>query len=244
MIAGQRALVTAAGQGIGRATALRFASEGADVLATDINEARSCGSRPTPSARRPAGHASARRDGRAGRRGARRERTRVRRAVQLRGLRAPRLDPRLRRRSVGVLAEPERHVDVPADPRAAARDARSGRRVDHQHGVGRVEREGRAQPLRLRHHQGGRDRPDQAVAADFVERASAATRSARARSNRRRWSSGSRTRRARATCRPTRCARRSSRASRSDASAARRKWPRSRCTSRPTKRRSRPARYT
>ncbi|KVT80542.1 NAD(P)-dependent oxidoreductase, partial [Burkholderia territorii] len=32
-------LVTAAGQGIGRATALRFASEGADVLATDINEA-------------------------------------------------------------------------------------------------------------------------------------------------------------------------------------------------------------
>ncbi|AOK20356.1 NAD(P)-dependent oxidoreductase [Burkholderia cepacia] len=36
---GKRALVTAAGQGIGRATALRFASEGADVLATDIDEA-------------------------------------------------------------------------------------------------------------------------------------------------------------------------------------------------------------
>ncbi|MBJ9684045.1 MULTISPECIES: SDR family oxidoreductase [Burkholderia] len=35
---GKRALVTAAGQGIGRATALRFAREGADVLATDIDE--------------------------------------------------------------------------------------------------------------------------------------------------------------------------------------------------------------
>jgi 2-keto-3-deoxy-L-fuconate dehydrogenase len=33
---GKRALVTAAGQGIGRATALAFAAEGAHVLATDI----------------------------------------------------------------------------------------------------------------------------------------------------------------------------------------------------------------
>ena len=34
---GKRALVTAAGQGIGRATALAMAAEGAEVLATDIN---------------------------------------------------------------------------------------------------------------------------------------------------------------------------------------------------------------
>jgi len=38
-LAGKRCLVTAAGQGIGRAIALGFAAEGADVLATDIGGA-------------------------------------------------------------------------------------------------------------------------------------------------------------------------------------------------------------
>jgi len=38
-LAGKTALVTAAGQGIGRATAIAFANEGANVWATDINEA-------------------------------------------------------------------------------------------------------------------------------------------------------------------------------------------------------------
>lgn len=37
-LAGKRALITAAAQGIGRATALAFAGEGANVLATDIVE--------------------------------------------------------------------------------------------------------------------------------------------------------------------------------------------------------------
>jgi len=35
---GKKALITAAGQGIGRASALAFAREGAEVVATDINE--------------------------------------------------------------------------------------------------------------------------------------------------------------------------------------------------------------
>jgi len=39
-LSGKSALVTAAAQGIGRATALAFAAEGAKVLATDLNEAR------------------------------------------------------------------------------------------------------------------------------------------------------------------------------------------------------------
>ena len=40
---GKRALVTAAGQGIGRAAALAFAAEGASVLATDVAEAKLAG---------------------------------------------------------------------------------------------------------------------------------------------------------------------------------------------------------
>src|SRR5579864_9052056 len=39
-LAGKKALVTAAAQGIGRASALAFAAEGASVVATDINLAK------------------------------------------------------------------------------------------------------------------------------------------------------------------------------------------------------------
>jgi 2-keto-3-deoxy-L-fuconate dehydrogenase len=51
-LAGKIAVVTAAGQGIGRATALAFADEGAEVWATDINEASLSGlSRQRPNLR-------------------------------------------------------------------------------------------------------------------------------------------------------------------------------------------------
>jgi 2-keto-3-deoxy-L-fuconate dehydrogenase len=39
-LTGKRALVSAAAQGIGRATAQRFAAEGAQVIATDVNEGK------------------------------------------------------------------------------------------------------------------------------------------------------------------------------------------------------------
>ena len=35
---GKKIIVTAAAQGIGRATAIQFAKEGASIIATDINE--------------------------------------------------------------------------------------------------------------------------------------------------------------------------------------------------------------
>ncbi|MBW8268255.1 SDR family oxidoreductase [Caldovatus aquaticus] len=47
-LAGKRCFVTAAGQGIGRATALAFAAEGAEVVATDVEAAKlaDLGARP------------------------------------------------------------------------------------------------------------------------------------------------------------------------------------------------------
>lgn len=42
-LSGKRALITAAGQGIGRASAIAFAAEGAEVIATDVSEEKLAG---------------------------------------------------------------------------------------------------------------------------------------------------------------------------------------------------------
>lgn len=42
-LSGKKALITAAGQGIGRASAIAFAAEGADVIATDVSEEKLAG---------------------------------------------------------------------------------------------------------------------------------------------------------------------------------------------------------
>ena len=157
----KRALVTAAGNGIGLASALAMAREGAEVWATDINQdalaqlARQAQAEGLARAARACWMCWTRRrckpapDRRAGR------------AVQLRRPRPRRQHPRMPGIRLGLRHGPERQVHAPHDPRLPAGHARTRRRFHHQHVLGRLQRQGRAQPLRLRRVQGRRDRPDQ-----------------------------------------------------------------------------------
>lgn len=81
--------------------------------------------------------------------------------VQLRWHRRPWHHIRLRRSVLDARARSQRHLHVSNDPEVPARDDRSGRRVDHQHGLCCILGDRRAEPLCLRHDQGCGDRHDQ-----------------------------------------------------------------------------------
>ena len=158
----KRALVTAAGNGIGLASALAMAREGAEVWATDINQdALAQLARQAQAEGLARLHARAERAGHASGASLRPGDRRAGRAVQLRRPRPRRQHPRMPGIRLGLRHGPERQVHAPHDPRLPAGHARTRRRLHHQHVLGRFQRQGRAQPLRLRRVQGRRDRPDQ-----------------------------------------------------------------------------------
>ena len=99
-LAGKSALITAAGQGIGRATAIAMAQEGAAVLATDIDG----DALATLQGIAEHHHAPPRRAGRRRGRGDDRVPAAAADPVQLRRLRPPRIDPRDARPRTGSSA--------------------------------------------------------------------------------------------------------------------------------------------
>ena len=143
-LAGKTAFVTAAGQGIGRATALAFAAAGAHVIATDVDEAKV--------------HAIASeaiRIAKAGRPACRRYRARRPRCrggrypLQLRRVRASGHCAGGDRRRVVVRIRAQLPLDVPHHARLSAGDAGTRPRGDPEHGLGRVEPEGGAVAVHL-----------------------------------------------------------------------------------------------
>ena len=159
---GKRAFLTAAGQGIGRATAEAFAREGAEVIATDVDAAKLDGLEAAGAARlealERARHGGGERAGRIGRPD--------RRALQLRRLRASRHGAGMLREGLGFLLRPQRQVDAPHDPRLPAGHAGAGggaRKIElhRQHRLGRLLGPRHPEPLCLRGEQGGGDRPHQ-----------------------------------------------------------------------------------
>jgi 2-keto-3-deoxy-L-fuconate dehydrogenase len=153
---GKTALVTAAGQGIGRASALAMAAEGAEVWATDVDAAL---------LERYAGVANVR---------VARLDVLDRAAIGALFATLPRVDVLFN--CAGIVHNGSALDASDADLelafalnvraqlwtiQAALPGMRPRRRQHHQHGEHRLEHQGPAEPLRLRPHQGGGDRPDQ-----------------------------------------------------------------------------------
>ncbi len=182
-LSGKRAFLTAAAQGIGRATAIAFAREGATVIATDINADKLEGLPAAVDTFAP-------QRARQGCARARRRRRQAGHPLQLRRHRPRRHHPRRDRRGLRSRLQPQRQGDVPRDAGSHSGHDRARRRLHRQHLVGGVLDHRRAQPLRLRRVEGRHHRPHQ-VRRDRLRdrRASAATRSARARSTARRCTS-------------------------------------------------------
>ena len=231
---GKTALVTAAGQGIGRASALALAAEGAEVWATDVDAAL---------LERYAGVANVR---------VARLDVLDRAAIGALFATLPRVDVLFN--CAGIVhngsaldaSDADLELAFALNVRAqlwtiqAALPgmlARGGGSIINMASIASSIK-GLAEPLRLRPHQGGGDRPDQERRRRLrPRRASAATRSARGRSTRRRSPGGS-------TPTPTRSrrARRSSTASRWAGSRRPRRSRRWSSTSPATSRSSRPGR--
>ena len=161
-LADKTAFVTAAGQGIGRATALAFAAAGARVIATDVDEAKvhQIASDSIHTARLDVLHAAdiaqAARDAGA-----------IDILFNCAGFvhQGTLLDATEDEWDAGVRSE--RPLDVPHDAGVPAGHAGARPRRDHQHGLGRQQPERRAEPLHLQRHQGRGDRHDQ-VGGDWT----------------------------------------------------------------------------
>ena len=159
----KRALVTAAGNGIGRQRSWPWRAKAPRSGPPTSTRTRSPSWRAAGAGRGPgqAAHARAERAGHASGASLRPGDRRAGRAVQLRRPRPRRQHPRMPGIRLGLRHGPERQVHAPHDPRLPAGHARTRRRLHHQHVLGRFQRQGRAQLLRLRRVQGRRDRPDQ-----------------------------------------------------------------------------------